>query len=60
VTVAASPGEVPAGPASAGVASSVRLPSAGLVNPTAGAVVSTPKVFAELRPTFPAASDCSA
>src|SRR5207245_2749411 len=50
----------PRQPPSVGVASAVRLPSAGLVSPTTGAIVSTVKVFAELRPTFPAASDCSA
>ena len=47
-------------PWNAGVVSLVELPPAGFVSDTIGAVVSTLNVTAELKPVFPAPSDCSA
>ena len=51
---------VPEPPWNAGVESLVTAPPTGLVSVTAGAVVSTMKVFAELDPVLPAASACVA
>ena len=49
-------------PLNSGVVSAVLVPGAGCVSVTSGGVTSAVvivKVFAELRPTFPAASSCS-
>ena len=53
---ALSPAALPAAPEYAGVVSLVREPSAGAVNVTLGAVVSTTNVLAVLVPLFPAVS----
>jgi hypothetical protein len=60
VTDALSPVRLPAAPLYVGVVSLVRVPSAGRVSVTTGAVVSTTNVFAALVPLLPAASLCVA
>jgi hypothetical protein len=60
MTVGESPGAVPAVPLNVGVLFDVEVPLAGAVSVTNGAVPVTVNVFAELRPTLPAASVCSA
>jgi len=63
VTVAESPGALPATPEKVGVAVDTVAPFAGWVSVTVGGVVSgtlTVNVFAELKPVLPAASPCCA